>query len=664
MGTRQLSNAMSEVRKSSSRVPVKRERPISPTSAPRKKKVQKIYAKKPGDKPLPQPKTSASASPAPREPAKLTPLPTQDKAVEIEQWMTDVALKSIEESGNLEESLERTRQRWVHGGVLEKYWTKPSKAKNRPDNPGNPPKESMQKLGPATLVVKPLSFEVMLYGIVDLSQRHMGSGNVQNRPIIQYNAPTQPQAGSSLKNPPTTQSPAISAHQPAQTAPAPTPNPAPAPAPASAPTTTAAPAPVPASTPAPIAAPAVTPQSGANLNYNAQRGPPAQASTPQQSSSNNGGFYNPSSAPPPQPPQQAPPPPPVQNPKQPQDPVIQMLAQRASTNPSLKELMKIVADGNANKEQLAIFQGHIDDISSIWQRQQQASRAPAPPVPPPAPVTPAPQPPRFSGNVQQKKQYPASPVPPPPNSKQAPTSKGIAPSTSAKIKPNPPSKPDYAGVAIEFQGNAHDRFWFPKQAIVEFLPEEKLAKASFLLIRRGATAADPSHLDPIKTYHQPVTVWLTADDPKTLKPLSRAVPPPEEVRKNMEDAMSKTSQADFEPLLLQVPVNGEDKENNTSSPVPVDRRNALKSSAAARPSPAAASKNNKNKQDDFGLRCRCCFATVASKDFKDGEGRYVCQSCKKLRDENGSGEQKAPTGPSNSLPLRHISGPQALVFGE
>lgn len=53
------------------------------------------------------------------------------------------------------------------------------------------------------------------------------------------------------------------------------------------------------------------------------------------------------------------------------DPVIHMLAQRASTDPELKSIMKIVATGGASPVQLEYFQRHIDELTRLSKKQQE-----------------------------------------------------------------------------------------------------------------------------------------------------------------------------------------------------------------------------------------------------------------------------------------------------
>lgn len=57
------------------------------------------------------------------------------------------------------------------------------------------------------------------------------------------------------------------------------------------------------------------------------------------------------------------------------DPVIQMLAARAASDPQLKELMKVVATSKASPEQLKEFQAHIDEFNEVVRRQEAERQA-------------------------------------------------------------------------------------------------------------------------------------------------------------------------------------------------------------------------------------------------------------------------------------------------
>ncbi|EKG16959.1 hypothetical protein MPH_05784 [Macrophomina phaseolina MS6] len=125
------------------------------------------------------------------------------------------------------------------------------------------------------------------------------------------------------------------------------------------------------------------------------------------------------------------------------DPVIHMLAERANTNFKLRDIMKIVARGDATKEQLEYFQSHINELTERLEAQkkaQQAQRPPAPrPAPPPVQASPAPPPqPVQARPPTQTSQTPlpthASTAPPPTQASQAPPSTH-APQASTPVPP-------------------------------------------------------------------------------------------------------------------------------------------------------------------------------------------------------------------------------------
>ena len=153
------------------------------------------------------------------------------------------------------------------------------------------------------------------------------------------------------------------------------------------------------------------------------------------------------------------------------DPVIHMLAARAGTDPELKAVMKIVAAGQASKEQLEFFQTHINELTEILEKNKKAkpplplpptpalpkqhTSSPAPPkqqAPSPAPLkqqAPSPAPPKQSSAptpspapAPPKQQAPApAPTPPPPRPAppaQQPQQAPPPPPTPKPFSPAPP----------------------------------------------------------------------------------------------------------------------------------------------------------------------------------------------------------------------------------
>lgn len=245
----------------------------------------------------------------------------------------------------------------------------------------------------------------------------------------------------------------------------------------------------------------------------------------------------------------APPPPPAAPApvKQSPDPVIQMLASRASSDPELKALMKIVATGNANQEQLRIFQRHIDELTAmINANKAQANSQTNSPAPPqqhvpsrpsstapaikPHPATTQPHAPLYP-MPQQHPQYPHQPPP-------------------------PPRYPSYP-IVLEFQGPgaSPDRFRFPEYTILEFLNSYKML-ASFLVIRKGKDISP--QLDPDTDYYEPVTMTISVSEGRSptrdvLQFITRCVKPADQVRTYMTEKIEKCTRAPMRHLAFRLP---------------------------------------------------------------------------------------------------------------
>ncbi|KAF2738373.1 hypothetical protein EJ04DRAFT_509547, partial [Polyplosphaeria fusca] len=227
--------------------------------------------------------------------------------------------------------------------------------------------------------------------------------------------------------------------------------------------------------------------------------------------------YSQPSTPQPRPSQPKPPPPPRPQPTKPTtpapDPVIHMLAQRAGTDPQLKSVMKIVAEGRATKEQLEFFQGHIQELTDILQKQKEAAakaaKAAVPPQPqpqqqrPPPPVTPqapAPVPASQPPPALPAQQSTPKPYPPPPS---APSQNQVS-STSYPPTPyntynqsqqhhvspygsshqqNQPQNSTYRPLIFDFVEGNGDKFYLPSYSFMEWLPNNQGVKFSFLITK-------------------------------------------------------------------------------------------------------------------------------------------------------------------------------------
>ncbi|KAI1184561.1 hypothetical protein F5B17DRAFT_442535 [Nemania serpens] len=358
-----------------------------------------------------QESSSASAFASASLPKSLQPgqpLPTVEKPQSDD--LSNKEFQSIQESGVAAESLARSRQKWIHDGVFEKYWTKPTKRKGVvKEDSNNPAKDTMTKIGHITITVEPHLLEATMYAVKE--PRPAPPANSTVRPIIQYGPPngamppppkptisstavsaptsatissrspsqTPAQAAQSPRGnekPPVQQSPSTSTSTSAATLsqtqkidiqrpqpPAPAENsvvsprglesvlaaPQPAHAPVLGPTHSRPPQPPfsqpPATSAHPLHAPNAPP---ARLSV----GPTPTPSDPVASA------------------QTTPPPPkPAPSPASGADPIIVTLAERASEDPHLRDLMKRVAVGEAAAHELAHFQRIIDQITLDYKKK-------------------------------------------------------------------------------------------------------------------------------------------------------------------------------------------------------------------------------------------------------------------------------------------------------
>lgn len=302
-------------------------------------------------------------------------------------------------SGVMQESLRRSRQKWMTEFIFEKYWTKPVKKKGVVnEDPKNPPKDSMAKLGQVTITIEPHVFDATLYAIKDPKAKASVPAN--SRPTLQYGPPKgsmPPPAARSSAAPstPAAGSPAGKPAKPAESGSAPAANAKFQPIskstegqdPSRSDASSLPAGPKPGQSPAAAASPALSSNTTAHTG-SATHPPPV---TPMgRSSSSHGSSAAPSlqpvvPGPPPQkPPAQgafAPKPAPRPTPPPPQgqanNAVIATLAERATSDDTLRDLMKKVADGKATKPELTRFQGIIDQIH---EEQNKKNVQPAPPA--------------------------------------------------------------------------------------------------------------------------------------------------------------------------------------------------------------------------------------------------------------------------------------------
>ncbi|ORY70322.1 uncharacterized protein BCR38DRAFT_405938 [Pseudomassariella vexata] len=313
--------------------------------------------------PGPVPEAAVEEPPLPKSIQAGHPLPTVENAQPDDLSHKDY--QSIQESGVLAESLLRSRQKWINDGIFEKYWTKPTKRKGVvKEEPNNPPKDSMTKIGTITINIEPHVLEAIMYAVKD-PKPPTPTTNSNFRPIIQYGPPNgvmppEPQRQLSTAPPPNRPplaSPrglesvlaAPGGPQPPPHSQAPPTTPPPLRSPAL-PTAQAQPSPTipqmpgqaglsqpkPLHTPSPTpAGPSMVPVAG-GVNPLKPPTPAAKPATP-----------TPSGA----------------------DPIIVTLAERASEDSHLRDLMKRVAVGDAGQAELAHFQKIIDQITIEYKKK-------------------------------------------------------------------------------------------------------------------------------------------------------------------------------------------------------------------------------------------------------------------------------------------------------
>ncbi|KKZ63133.1 hypothetical protein EMCG_02510 [[Emmonsia] crescens] len=456
------------------------------------------------------------------------PLPTLSKPQPSTLSMHEY--QSYAESAVLAAALQRSRVKWLNDCIFERYWTKPSKKKSQPQPPQNPPRESMSKLGSCSIVIEPHHFEAMLYTVRNPQAQQPIHYAPPQRPIVQYTPPSnfhqyQPQPPGQPRQPysPNPHTPPIVTPPPVQQPPShnrfeqPLHNNPPPPAAQSArQSRLEGPTPPPQNR----IPPQTQPPSHHTQNYPAQNEP----------------MKNPPSKSPPEPSQ------PV---KTGPDPVIQMLATRAASNPELKALMRVVASSKANQAQLRTFQAHIDELNAILaSRKQHESQhitprikpdqqgqylTSGPPQPPPLAPTPMPLAP---APAQSHPSHPFHPNSPSISGQTAPAR--ASPSAHSSYPNHPPVQPirskgaqqqpphntyfhqhtpsqppvalpkaDPKAVVFEFlttspagNNSSHttsgDRYLFPANTILDYFPGGTTVIASFLVIKK----IDPSAPSP------------------------------------------------------------------------------------------------------------------------------------------------------------------------
>ncbi|KAK5126756.1 hypothetical protein LTR85_009690 [Meristemomyces frigidus] len=436
------------------------------------------------------------------------PLPTLPEPQPLQ--LSDSEYQSIAASAVLQASLTRSQAKWTGEGIFERYWVKPETGKNaRPPPPNNPDPKWMKQKGECRIRIEPHIFECQMY--LEDKPRPPPPPKHYAPPVNQsaYGQPYRPQAPQ---------------QQP------------------------------------------YTPQQHSQYGQN-QTLPPI--SQPQQQHNRTlppiNNMHTPSAPAPQAPrPQQTTPQPAPQTQKSTPDPVISKLAARASSDPELKGLMKEVATGNANQEQLRIFQRHIDELQAQIKAEKERKEAEEREAREAEEARVLAQTQAHEDTIQYDvpgDTAASTPTPVQYTSQQQP--RQYTPTQNQTTYPPPqqqpyvPTPPGPPAVILSFStpGASEDRFLFPRNSILERLSDYHYL-ASFIVTRRGRDAADPTNLDPNKEYWQPVTLMLEVkygleELPEYVK---KWVKPADDVRKWMQGVMARCERAPQGHLAMRLPV--------------------------------------------------------------------------------------------------------------
>lgn len=465
--------------------------------------------------------------------------------------------QSIAESAVLASALHRSRMRWLCDGIFDKFWTKPVKKKGAPEVPSNnPDQKSMVKMpGTVTITIEPHVFDAVFYTVRETppapaSQLKQANQHVKPAPSTGY----YPSAGWGPPPPPI-QQPVPSPQQGVPDR-----------------TVTAGSGPPTASDNPPEqsqADPALSPTTDTKTVKMKGGAPDVRQIMHTRDIRLRGGAPGPPT----------PIPTPVAEPPKPNtDPVIQMLASRAATDPHLKELMKQVATSKASPAQLKEFQAHIDEFNALIKRQEAEGKRPGPGRPPSKSNTPASKPATSAAS------HPAMYSSPAPTAGRG-TPIYTTPSPHAGYPPYPPPpisrptpRPEPAITAIVFelatapsynQPASQDRWLFPPFAVLDTPHSGRGLEmiVSWFVERTGAqiktnlgiTAEDETGWQKWRndtTYFQPVTMKLNSTVHKPLMTIAVNAKSLPDVQTYMEGVMQSKTRAKEEWLALRLPKPG------------------------------------------------------------------------------------------------------------
>ncbi|RMZ88531.1 hypothetical protein DV736_g4241, partial [Chaetothyriales sp. CBS 134916] len=452
---------------------------------------------------VPPTPSNVSASPAAEEllPTKLTSSTVLPSTRTKQSFpLSKKEFQSIADSAILAASLHRSRVQWLSEGIFKKYWVKPVKRKGVVDvPPDNPDVKSMQKMGNGTITIEPHKFDVTFFVVRDAQA-----------PVACYRPPNPPP---SKQQSPYSAATPKSQHgydpgTPANTTPA---------------------------TPASQQLPSPPPSSVKQESV-----PPSPA--PRQPA-----------APAPRPPA----------PKTSADPVIQMLAARAASDPRLKDLMKVVATSKASPDQLREFQRHIDELNEVVRQQEAQREHQQKAKPPPSAAAPPAPPSAASPAVPPHTPYNATPTPVP-----AASSTTMPPPYYSPYPPHPRPEALIKHIVVEFHGDGSgpDRWLFPEYAVLDIRYGGLEMTVSYFVERKGSEIINEhgsgsdedrellaSKWQPDTEYYQPVTMHVRANQHRTIETIARGAKTLPAVQEYMKKVMQQKTRAAMEYLVHQLP---------------------------------------------------------------------------------------------------------------
>ncbi|BFZ63129.1 hypothetical protein YB2330_004249 [Saitoella coloradoensis] len=416
-------------------------------------------------------------------------------------------------------ALNQSRLQWTIGGVVQKFWTKPTRSRKAQTDVIHTPKHNMSKLGECTLTIGPHSFpETKIYSIRYIPEHQHPTHSpspLATAPGLppQYHYQTAPGYPPQAQVQGQYQQPQI----PGQTAAAPATAPPVTPGPTAPAHTVKQELP---STPAAAARPPVAPASVPQTPLQQSAAPsatptpaPTTISTPTPA---------PDQPPPspvaPQPPQAIAPAPaaaPMALPPMNND-IIMALRAAAAKDPALQKLLTVVAGGNASPAEISQLTTFIHTLPQAQEAVRQAAEAA-----------------RLQAEAQARAQAEA----------QARAQALLIQQQQAAQKAMPKYLQNQ-DVVFEFKDNPNDRWLFPRMSIVEAPGDNEPLEviASFMMT---IPTKDPQK--PMAW--QPVTMVMEGCTKKIRDTIVAVVENPNLVREKMSEAMANMPRAD--PTFLQ-----------------------------------------------------------------------------------------------------------------